>query len=137
MRMRVDETGNDGASSQINPSGPRYCDGFDLILGSDCEKPAIVDGNSLGARICRIHRQNVGIDENELRLAASERQERQGSKATQEFAARTDHRKQQAKKRSKDESKPPITDHSPLTTSLRPGQGERDFKLVRPDEAFR
>jgi len=68
MAVRVDESGDDRFSAQVDALGTRACQSPDIRIGSGCQKSASGERHCFGMRIGGIHGVDIAVPENKLRL---------------------------------------------------------------------
>ena len=92
MCMRVDKPGYNRAASKIYFRSTRCRQSIHFFIGTHSQELVVGDGNRLDARLRGIHGQNVCVQQNKLRLAATQREQRQRSQLMQESTSRQIHR---------------------------------------------
>ncbi len=90
--MRVDEPWDNRAAREIYFRGARCRQCIHFFIGTHSQEPAVGDGNCLSAWLRRIHGQDVCVQQNKLRLALTQREQRQGSQLMQKPTSRRIHR---------------------------------------------
>src|SRR5215467_301720 len=88
MRMRVDETWSDGLSAKVSfaDAGTRKIQ--HIGVAAHGKKSVACNGDGLCARLLVIHRQDISVVKNQLRLFLFHWEQRKRSQRADEFAAR-------------------------------------------------
>ena len=77
--MRVDETRDDGAATKVDARGPRPGERQHVARGANGDDAFTRNGNRLGDRCRRVHRQKAAAVQDELRRIALRDGQRRGS----------------------------------------------------------
>src|SRR5437868_3533531 len=85
MRMRVDKTRSNGLSAEIDLLGPSTGKIQHVRITADGKKPAARNSHCLRAWFLVIHRQDVSVVQNQIRLLLLQRKKRKRSKCAEKF----------------------------------------------------
>jgi hypothetical protein len=89
MSVRVVETGKHALKSEVDFSRARGSQGKHVVIRADGQKSATSNGHSLSSRLGFVHRPDVSIIQNSLRLfRAQERQRKQAAHTLHEVSSR-------------------------------------------------